>query len=1095
MSESHDHEHHAQPNIKFLDRYVEKSWKTYLVLCGSHCFMFILFIILMFAVGESFFFMDTAVPLYNRNEKFQIRLDSVISAMDKADYDFNTPALQLQQSQAQLYRQPFFGLQLIYESKDNSDLCGGGNIWETLSLEEILEFEKYVESRPKYRNFCVREYDDYARSLEALTTGSNSSQIQTSIDTLRQYLDANENTFNCKPYHSALIPCQPNPDCRNVNSAPPGVIDCKVNHSEPCQIIDKSFVEAKVLEFGSLPIASLYNQSEEVQLFYSYTHKSFGGGTTAIPAIKSSFPFGLPLKGFDNTNDRLNDQYKEAATFLWDTYSDYLMKKNFKNINFYWDGEGMTDKYVEEGLNETIIFVACSFLGVWCYMSIMTKSCWKSTMGMGQILLSFFSTYTLYRCIFQMTYFGIFNVLSIFIILGIGADDIFVFLDTFSQAGVGIEYDEGVDEESNYKQQLSNAWRTASKAMLVTSLTTIISFSTNGSSKFPAVYTFGVFSAILVFVNYMSVILFYPSVVMVYERNFKHKNCCGPIGGCVMRVVHYIFGEEPPSRGKKEIGGIEKWFRDHYVPFVIKRKALIVFVSSIFLIVMINEARKLEADPNQPQMFPDDNNYQAFGVKNGNYFARGGGIYNIPVSMAFGIPRSDPIDRSGSVSTNTTDVGTVNWDPQWLEEGSDYGEQMTFISTLAPCVISICEKVDDPAQKMDNPDLLWLGGAEYRSNCMLRDFKEYVVNKHNATYWNTIVDGTPNSIKGFSEVFLEWFDGPPLELYKQYNYFEKVSDKIPVIRLFRNEIKLTHTLFVPFKNGIEVANNWDDWFNSELKKGSCQNVASVQNAFVYSHAFNYFFLQEELSREAYAGIAYSVIASFFVLSVFTYNWVVGLLATVTILCIIFCVMGFTVLNGWLLGVLESICFVMVPGMAVDFVAHLAESYIHSHKKDRIGRVTDMLVHTGVSVVSGGFSTIIACTFLMFPTITFFSKFGTFILMTILFSLYMALFFFSALLCFIGPQEDVGDLRPLYRSIHMICCGEGKKGEPKDTEMVTQSEKNAEPQTNAEPEKKAEPEPGKKAEPVPEKKAEPEPEEKVEIDTVNIITSQDDNVAT
>jgi len=148
-----------------------------------------------------------------------------------------------------------------------------------------------------------------------------------------------------------------------------------------------------------------------------------------------------------------------------------------------------------------------------------------------------------------VTYFGIFNVLSIFIILGIGADDIFVFLDTFSQAGVEID-DEG-DEKSKYKKQLSNGWRVASKAMLVTSLTTMISFSTNGSSKFPAVYTFGCFSAILVFVNYMSVILYYPSVVMVYESNFKDKECCGPIGGCVMRVVHYIFGEEPPSRGKK----------------------------------------------------------------------------------------------------------------------------------------------------------------------------------------------------------------------------------------------------------------------------------------------------------------------------------------------------------------------------------------------------------------------------------------------------------------------------------------------------------------------------------------------------------------
>jgi len=392
MSESHDHEHHAQPNIKFLDRYVEKSWATYGVLCGAHCFMFLLFIILMMAVGDSFFYMDTLVPLYNRKESFQKRGDAILSAVDIADYDFNTPQLQLPQSQSQPQRIPFFGLEFIYEAKSGADNCGSGNIWETLSLEEILDFEHYIEARPKYKDFCVREYDQHATNLEIQTTSvvANQSTIDANIQILRDYLAANENSFKCQPYHSALVPCrQPSPDCLNVDSNPPGVIDCK-NNSDQCEPIDKVFVEKKVLGFGKLPIANLFNQSIPVQLFYSYTHKSFGGGTTAIPAIRSTFPFGLPLKGFDSTNDRLDDQLKEVGTFLWDTYSDYLAKKKFGNINYYWDGEGMTENYINQGLSETMTFVACSFLGVWVYMSIMTKSCFKSTMGMGQILLSFF---------------------------------------------------------------------------------------------------------------------------------------------------------------------------------------------------------------------------------------------------------------------------------------------------------------------------------------------------------------------------------------------------------------------------------------------------------------------------------------------------------------------------------------------------------------------------------------------------------------------------------------------------------------------------------------------------------------------------------
>jgi len=948
MSESDDHDDHSQPNLKFLDRYVEKSCETYGVLCGCHCFMFLLFIILSVAVGKDFLYMDNDLPLYQRGAKFQKRQDAVVSAVDIANYDFNTPALQLQQSQAQPHFINAFGLEFIYETKS-----GGGNIWDISSLEEILAFEQYVENRPGYKDFCVRQYDAYARELERNTTSiANPNHVELNVQILRDYLARNADTFKCKPYQSALVPCSdPSPDCLNVNSNPPGVIDCKIPLNQ-CQTIDRNFVHTKLLKFAQLSDSSLlFNQSFPVQLFYSYTHFAFGGSTTAIPAIRSSFPFGLPLKGYDSTNDRFDDQVKDVEKFLWDTYGDYLWNKNFQNINYYWDGAGMFNSYVAKGLTQTFVFIALSFLGVWVYLSVMTKSCFKSTMGMGQILLSFFSAYILYRGIFQIKYFGIFNVLSIFIILGIGADDIFVFLDTFSQAGLSID-DDG-DEKSKYKQQLSNGWRVASKAMLVTSLTTMISFLTNASSVFPAVYTFGVFSALLVFVNYMSVIFYYPSVVMVYETMFKDKECCGPLGGCVMRVIHYIFGEEPPSREKDKMGGIEKWFRDYYVPFVIKRKYIILLVTLIGLIRVLVAVTKLEADPNQPQMFADSNNYQAFGMKKGSYFARGGGIYNIKVNMAFGINRQNPIDRAGSVATNLTDVGTVIWDPTWkdLYAANDYIKQLAFVAKLAPCVISLCEKVDDPVKNMKtyNPDNLWLGGVEFRSDCMLRDFKDYVVKRYGTAYWATAIDGTATGVGYFANAFLLWFDGPVIEDYKKFNYFEKVtlvggSDIKPVIRLFKNEIKLLKDQFVPYQDGIKVANNWDDWFNGELKSGVCKDVASVQNAFVYSGAFTYFFLQEQLTMEAFSGIAYSIIAAFCVLSVFTLNWVVGLLATITIACIILCVMGFTVLNGWKLGVLESICFVMVPGMAVDFVAHLAEViFIHIAKKEPLESQTCLFI--------------------------------------------------------------------------------------------------------------------------------------------------------
>jgi len=274
MSESDDHDDHGQPNLKFLDRYVEKSCQTYCVLCGAHCFMFFLFIILYVAVGDGFLQMVNEVPLYNRANNFQKREDSFLSANDIADYDFNTPQLQLQQSQAQPHYLGMFGLELIYETKYGGDsICVGGNIWETSSLEEILTFEQYVESVSGYKDFCIREYDNYAKALEKNTTSliSDPTELARNVQILRDYLAKHADTFKCKPYLSALVPCDPSPDCENVNSNPPGVINCKISSDQCDETIDRKFMDKKVLEFGKLSISSLYNQSIPVQLFFIHS--------------------------------------------------------------------------------------------------------------------------------------------------------------------------------------------------------------------------------------------------------------------------------------------------------------------------------------------------------------------------------------------------------------------------------------------------------------------------------------------------------------------------------------------------------------------------------------------------------------------------------------------------------------------------------------------------------------------------------------------------------------------------------------------------------------------------------------------------------
>merc|ERR1711951_95323 len=158
-------------------------------------------------------------------------------------------------------------------------------------------------------------------------------------------------------------------------------------------------------------------------------------------------------------------------------------------------------------------------------MIINTGSVWLASCGMAMILMNFLPALLLYGGITQQSYFGTLCVMAMFIILAIGADDIFVIVDTWQQ------YRTAAPEEPMAKRMTATL-KHAGKVMATTSASTCFSFIGNCTSAFPAVYTFGLFAAWLVFVNYCAVCLFYPTVLAVHDTYFYtpdlKKACCIP---------------------------------------------------------------------------------------------------------------------------------------------------------------------------------------------------------------------------------------------------------------------------------------------------------------------------------------------------------------------------------------------------------------------------------------------------------------------------------------------------------------------------------------------------------------------------------------
>ncbi len=142
----------------------------------------------------------------------------------------------------------------------------------------------------------------------------------------------------------------------------------------------------------------------------------------------------------------------------------------------------------------------------------------------------------------------------------------------------------------------------------------------------------------------------------------------------------------------------------------------------------------------------------------------------------------------------------------------------------------------------------------------------------------------------------------------------------------------------------------------------------------------------------------------------TCNWIIGLLAALTISLITNAVVGLIPMLGWKLGVMESLNLTLVVGLAVDYCVHLADGYVRSKKTKRVDRIRDMLRGVGVSVLSGACTTLGASSFMLGSKILFFFQFGMFMFCTIGFSILFALCFFTVVVGLIGPEGDSGSLK-------------------------------------------------------------------------------------
>ena len=720
---------------------------------------------------------------------------------------------------------------------------------------------------------------------------------------------------------------------------------------------------------------------------------------------RSTYTFGGPLKGHKNLKDgppgyvkggqhqKLCDDFflgKDFALFLeelrkeTEAAGDVHMYFGAQNI----DG-GVLYGVILYYLNEQYTWMAFSALAVFLYLAYKLRSWFLALTGFAEIFLSLPVSFAVYS-LFGFEYLGFLQYMCFFVIMGIGADDIFVFVDAWRQAKAMPFADE--------HERFAFAYTRAVTAMTVTSATSAMAFFATALSPIPGVMCFGITMGIIVLVDFAFVITWFPACVLVYERLFETK-CCVCSCPCpnLQRYVCSCFGKPAEPEAAEGLGYVEAFFHTTYSDWMAdakKRRGVLAAFALVYVVGIAVTFAGIEVTGDFPANFLEDHPMSKFEQIAFTEFSSGGDSFKIPLTINFGIDPTDPVDRSG-IS-----------DPQSDDNGEPISDKAFDMSTHAAqlSVLELC-------RSLATHDDLVFNGETY---CFMEDFVEWLNatgrDFYDESHAHELVEddaegsGFPSYLLG--KTMAKWNAG---QLYDTGLLIKGGSLDFAWIG-FNTTLPLKYDDY-SVKKYLGIIQDWKKLLDAH-------NAANPATRGVQFCLYWYFMdAAVAIIDSSITGVSVSMLFAFVVLIIANRNLLIPVLAIGCIIGILFMVALMIVLQGKTVGFMEGICLIIAIGLSVDYIVHLCHAYTESTKSAREDRGRDAVTSMGVSVVSGAITTFSAAVFLLMCQMTFFYEFGNFMVQTVCFSIFFALTLFIALVMEFGPVRDgngdsTGDIRPL-----------------------------------------------------------------------------------
>ncbi|GFS18482.1 patched domain-containing 2 [Elysia marginata] len=246
------------------------------------------------------------------------------------------------------------------------------------------------------------------------------------------------------------------------------------------------------------------------ETFYYYVDDKINKTYQKSYLLRSEVLFGAPLAGYSCIGTEKKDQDKKFKDFVV-TYIDLLSKASTDKVQVLYGGNEIFDYEVATTFWGDVHLAMVSLIAIFVLMLVLSLSLYLTVLGVVVISLSFPMSLFFYRVVFGINALGILNGAAAFVIIGIGVDDVFVFVNIYRQAS----------HMKDPAARIMYTLRTAGVATFFTSFTTAAAFAANLASAIPAVYEFGLFMSLIVSSCWLSVFVLMPPMLYLHACCFE----------------------------------------------------------------------------------------------------------------------------------------------------------------------------------------------------------------------------------------------------------------------------------------------------------------------------------------------------------------------------------------------------------------------------------------------------------------------------------------------------------------------------------------------------------------------------------------------